>query len=172
MLLFFTGYPIVFNSPVRFIFALYPPMLAAAVMNPVWQAAWPVRSKAALVVFSSCLLCKSNIFYPYSQPWNLESLGISNTAFMVIQAVVCLFCCAVIISMRKELRTDYTNTISHFRFLILYTAVFFLGTVCPYIVGILVLSAFIYGLRETFLHVRQIRENPFSKNAGFSDYEL
>ena len=168
MLLFFTGYPIVFNSPVRFIFALYPPMLAAVVMNPVWQAAWPVRIKAALVVFSSCLLCKSNIFYPYSQPWNLESLGMPGTVFMVIQGVVCLFCCAVIISMRKELKTDYANTIRHFRFLILYTAVFFLGSVCIYIAGILVLAAFIYGVRETFLHVRQIRENPFDKNVGFS----
>ena len=157
MLLFFTGYPIVFNSPIRFIFALYPPMLAAAVMNPVWQAARPVRIKTALVVFSSCLLCKSNIFFVQIQPWNLESLGISNTAFMVIQGVVCLFCCAVIISMRKELKTDYANTVSHFRFLILYTAAFFLGSAWPYIVGILVLAAFAYGLRDTWTIILNIR---------------
>jgi hypothetical protein len=168
-LLFFFGYPGVFNNPTRFIFALYPPLLAALVMNPIWQAAWTVRIKAALVLFSSCLLCKSDIFFTHFQPWNLGKCGISNTAFMVIQGVVCLFCCAVIISMRKELRTDHANTIRHFRFLILYTAVFFLGSACPYIVGILVLAAFIYGLRETFLHVRQIGGNPFSKIAGFSE---
>ena len=149
-LLFLFGYPGIFNSPIRFILTLYPPLLAALVMNPIWQAAWIVRIKAALVLFSSCLLCKSDIFSTLFQPWNLGKFGISNTAYMVIQGVVCLFCCAVIISMRKELRTDYANTISHFRFLILYTAVFFLGTVCVYIAGILVLAAFVYGMRDTW----------------------
>ena len=125
-------------------------------MNPVWQSEWTVRIKAALVVFSSCLLCKSNIFFVYIQPWNLGKYGLSNTAFMVIQGVVCLFCCAVIISMRKELKTDYANTVSHFRFLILYTAAFFLGSACPYIVGILVLAAFVYGLRDTWTVILNI----------------
>ena len=169
MLLFFIGYPIVFNSPIRFIFALYPPLLAAIAMNPVWQAAWSIRIKAALVIFSSCLLCKSNIFYPYFQPWNLGRLGLSDTAFMVIQGLVCLFCCAVIVSMRKELRADYANTVSHFRFLILFTAVFFLGSVCVYIACILVLAALAYGLRDTWLTILQIsRDDPFKKTVETS----
>ena len=157
-LLFFIGYPGVFNNPIRFIFALYPPLLAAIVMNPVWQAAWPVRIKAALVVFCSCLLCKSNIFYIRFQPWNLGMFGISNNVFIIIQGMICLFCCAVIFSMRKELRTDYANTIRHFRFLILFTAVFFFGSVCPYIAGILVAAAVVYGLRDTWMVIRQIGE--------------
>ena len=156
MLLFFFGYPGVFNNATRFIFALYPPLLVAVVMNPVWQSVWPVRIKAVLVVFSSCLLCKSNIFFVFIQPWNLEKYGISNIDFMVIQGLVCLFCCAVIISMRKELRTDYANTISHFRFLILYTAVFFSGSVCVYIAALLVLAAFVFGMRDVFAEIRQI----------------
>ena len=77
---------------------------------------------------------------------------------MVIQGVVFLFCCGVIISMRKELRTDYVNTIRHIRFLILFTAVFFLGSVCPYIAGILVVAALVYGLRDTWMVIRQIGE--------------
>ena len=127
-------------------------------MVPIRQAAWIVRIKAALVLFSSCLLCKSDIFFTYFQPWNLGKLGISKTDFMVIQGVVCLFCCAVIISMRKELRTDYANTISHFRFLILYTAIFFLGSVCVYIAAPLFLAAFVYGLRDTWMVILNIND--------------
>ena len=123
MLLFFCGYPFVFHSSVRFIFALYPPLLAAMVMNPVWKASWSVRLKAALVVISSCVLCKSNLFFIYIQPWNLGKYGIPNRVFIISQCVICLFCCAVIFSMRKELKTDYANTIRHVRFLILFTAV-------------------------------------------------
>ena len=159
MLLFFFGYPIVFNNPVRFIFALYPPLMAAIVMNPVWwKSAWHVRIKAALVVISSSALCKSDVFFIHCQPWNLEKYGISNTSFMIIQSVICLFCCGVIFSLRKELKTDYANTIRHFRFLILYSAVFFLGSVCIYISGILVAAAFVLGMWDTWNAIRQIYE--------------
>ena len=158
MFLFFVGYPGVFQHSFRFIMPLIPPLIAAMVLNPVWQAAWTVRIKAALVVFSSCLLCKSNIFFSYFQPWNLGKYGLSNIGFIVIQGLVCLFCCAVIISMRKELRTDYANTVSHFRFLILYTAVFFTGTVCVYIAALLILAAFVFGMRDVFAEIRQIWE--------------
>jgi|GEM_PF-3256815 len=150
-LLFFCGYPIVFNNPVRFIFALYPPLLAAMVMNPVWKAEWSVRIKAAMVVFSLCVLGKSNLFFDHFQPWNLGKYGVTNTAFIIIQCVICLFCCAVIFSMRKEIEAGCAETIRHFRFLILFTAVFFLGSLCPYIAGILVLAALVYGLRDTVL---------------------
>jgi len=156
LFLFFIGFPGVFQHPFRFILPLIPLLIAAMVMNPVWQAAWPVRIKAALVVFSSCLLCKSNIFFTHFQPWNLGKFGLSNLDVMVIQGLVCLFCCAVIVSMRKDLRTDYANTIRHFRFLIVFTSVFFLGSVCIYITGLLVLAALIYGLRDTFAEIRQI----------------
>ena len=168
ILLFFCGYPIVFNNPIRFIFALYPPLLAAVVMNPVWKAAWPVRIKVARVVFSSCLLSKSNLSFIYLQPWNLEKYGISNTAFIIIQGIVCLFCCAVIFSMRKELKADYANTILPFRFLILFTAVFFLGSVCIYIAGILVLTAFIYGLCGTWSEIREIQRKTAGPGKSFS----
>ena len=152
-LLFFFGYPIVFNNPTRFIFAVFPPLLAAVVMNPVWTAPWPVRIKAALVVFGSCLLCKANLFFDHFQPWSLDKCGVSNTAFIIIQCVICLFCCAVIFSMRRELEADHANTIRHFRFLILFTAVFFLGSYCPYVAAILVLASFVYGLRDTLLFI-------------------
>ncbi|MBQ9337972.1 MAG: hypothetical protein IJS14_11825 [Lentisphaeria bacterium] len=155
-LIFYSGYPIIFNNPVRFIFALYPPLLAALVMNPVWKTAWTIRIKAALVLFCACVLCKSNIFYPSFQPWDLGHFGVSNTAFMVIQGAVFLFCCAVIFSMRKELKTDPADTVSSFRFLILFTVVFFSGTVCPYIAGVLALAAFAYGLYDTWLVIREI----------------
>ena len=125
-------------------------------MVPVWQAPWRVRIKAALVLFSSCLLCKSDIFFTHFQPWNLGKYGIPNSIFILVQGLVFLFCCAVIISMRKELRSDYVNTISHFQFLILYTGVFFLGSVCVYIAGILLLAAFAYGLRDTWIVIRNI----------------
>ncbi|MBO4633665.1 MAG: hypothetical protein J5858_17250 [Lentisphaeria bacterium] len=148
--------PIVFNNPIRFIFALYPPLLAALVMNPVWKAIWSVRIKAALVLVSSCLLCKSNIFFTYFQPWNLEKTGLSNTVFIITQGIVCLFCCAVIFSMRKELEADHDGVVRHLRFLILFTAVFFLGSVCIYIAGILVLAAFAYGLHDTWSEIREI----------------
>jgi hypothetical protein len=75
---------------------------------------------------------------------------------MVIQGLVCLFCCAVIISMSKELKNDYANTVSHFRFLIVFTAAFFVGSAWPYIVGILVLAAFVYGLRDTWTVIQNI----------------
>ena len=153
---FFVGFPGVFQHPFRFIMALIPLLVAAMVLNPVWQAAWTVRIKAALVVFSSCLLCKSNIFFTHFQPWNLGKYGLSNIDFLVIQGLVCLFCCAVIISMRKELRTDYANNISHFRFLILFTAVFFSGSVYVYIAALLVLAAFVFGMRDVFAEIRQI----------------
>lgn len=156
MLLFFCGYPIVFNSTIRFILPLYPAFAAAVVMNPVWKASWPVRIKAALIVFCSCVLCKSNLFFIHFQPWNLGKYGISNTVFIIIQCVICLFCCAVIFSIRKELKADYANTIRHVRFLILFTAVFFLGSVCIYLAGLLVLAAFAYGLRDTVAVIRQI----------------
>ena len=158
-LLFFCGYPIVFNNPVRFILAIYAPLLAAVVMNPVWKAAWPVRIKSLLVVCCSCLLCKSNIFFVYFQPWNLEKTGLPNTVFMISQGIVCLFCWAVLISMRKELKADYVNTISHFRFLVIYTSIFFLGSACIYIAAVLVLAAFAYGLRDTWLAIREILRN-------------
>ena len=158
VLLFFTGYPIVFNNPMRFIFALYPPLLAALVSNPVWQSPRTVRIKALLVMICSCLLCKSNIFFLPYQPWNLGKYGISNNSFILVQTIVCLFCCAVIVSMRKELRADYANTIRHFRFLIVFTSVFFLGSVCIYIAGLLVLAALVYGLHDTFAEIRQIWE--------------
>ena len=164
-LFFFIGYPGIFQHPTRFIFALFPLLTAAMVLNPVWQAAWPVRIKAALVVFSSCLLCKSNIFFTYFQPWNLGKYGLSNLDVMVIQGLVCLFCCGVIVSMRKNLRTDYANTIRPFRFLIVFTAVFFLGSVCIYIAGLLVLAALVYGLRDTWADIRQI----WGKNAALTD---
>ena len=157
MLLFFCGYPIVFNSPTRFIFALYAPLTAAAVMNPVWTAAWNVRIKAALVVFCLCVLCKSDIFFTYFQPWNLEKSGISNTVFFIVQCVVFLFCCAVVFSMRREIKAGYADTIPHVRFLILFTAVFFLGSLCSYAVGIFVLAAFGCGLRDTWLSIRELR---------------
>ena len=152
-LLFFFGYPVIFNNPTRFIFALYPPLLAAVVMNPVWKAAWPVRIKAGLVVFSLCLLGKSNLFFDHFQPWSLDKCGVTNTVFILIQCVICLFCCAVIFSMRKEIEAGCAETIRHFRFLILFTAVFFLGSLCPYVVAILVLAAFVYGLRDTLLFI-------------------
>ena len=156
MFFFFVGYPGVFQHSFRFIMPLIPLLIAAMVMNPVWQAAWPVRIKTALVVFSSCLLCKSNIFFTHFQPWNLGKFGLSNLDVMVLQGLVCLFCCTVIASMRKDLRTDYANTIRHFRFLIVFTSVFFLGSVCIYITGLLVLAAFVYGLRDTWAEIRQI----------------
>ena len=156
MLLFFFGYPGVFNNPTRFIFALYPPLVAAIVMNPVWKAAWGVRIKAALVVGCACLLCKSDIFFMSFTPWNLGKFGISGNVFIIIQSVICLFCCAVIFSMRKEIKADHDGTIRHFWFLILFTAVFFLGSVWVYIAGILVLAAFAYGLHDTWLVIRQI----------------
>ena len=163
LLLFFCGYPVVFNNAVRFILPLYPPLAAAIVINPVWKAAWNIRIKAALVVFCSCLLCKSNIFFYQFQPWNLGKCGISNNTFIIIQAVICLFCCGVIFSMRKELKADYANTIRHFRFLVLFTAVFFLGSVCIYIAGILVAMALVQGLWDTWNAIRQIYEkNRFS----------
>ena len=154
--LFFIGFPGVFQHPFRFILPLIPLLIAAMVMNPVWQSAWPVRIKAALVVFSSCLLCKSNLFFTHFQPWNLGKFGLSNLDVMVIQGLVCLFCCAVIVSMRKDLRNDYANTIRHFRFLLVFVSVFFLGSVCIYITGLLVLAALIYGLRDIFAEIRQI----------------
>ena len=156
MLLFFCGYPFVFHSSVRFILALYPPLVAAMVMNPAWKASWPVRIKAALIVFSSCVLCKSNLFFIHYQPWNLGKYGISNTVFIISQCVICLFCCAVIFSFRKELKTDYANTIRHVRFLILFTAVFFIGSACIYFAGLLVLVAFVYGLRDTWAVIKEI----------------
>ena len=156
MLLFFCGYPIVFNNPVRFTLALYPPLVAAIVMNPVWKASWSVRLKAAMIVFCSCVLCKSNLFFTYFQPWNLGKYGISNSVFVVSQCVICLFCCAMIFSIRKELKADYANTIRHVRFLILFTAVFFLGSVCIYIAGILILAAVAFGLRDTWVSIKEI----------------
>ena len=161
MLLFFCGYPIIFNNPIRFIFALYPPLVAAIVMNPVWTAAWGVRIKAALVVGCACLLCKSNIFFIPFPPWNLGNLGISSNVFIIVQCVICLFCCSVIFSMRKEIKADHAGTIRHFWFLILFTVVFFIGSVWVYVAGILVaLPAFVYGLHDTWLVIRQIcREN-------------
>ena len=157
MFLFFCGYPIIFNNPIRFIFALYPPLTAAIVMNPIWrQAGWTVRIKTALVLGSSCLLCKSDIFFSRFLPWDLGKYGISGTASIIIQCMVCLFCCAVIFSMRKEIKADYNNTIQTFRFLILFTAVFFLGSVCVYIAGILVLAALACGLRDTWKAIMQI----------------
>ena len=169
LLFFFCGYPVVFNSPIRFIFAIYAPLLAAAVMNPVWKAAWSVRIKAALVVLSSCLLCKSNVFFIYFQPWNLEKIGWPNTVFMITQGVVCLFCCAVIFSMRKELEADYANTIRHFRFLLIFTSVFFLGSVCIYISAILILAAFVYGLRDTWTAIREIAGKTSLQNGPAAD---
>ena len=148
-LLFFCGYPVIFNNPTRFIFALYPPLLAAVVMNPVWKTEWPVRIKAGLVVFSLCLLGKSNLFFDHFQPWGLDKFGVTNTAFIVIQCVIFLFCCGVIFSMHREIKADRPETVRYFRFLILFTAVFFFGSLCPYIVGILVLAALVYGLRDT-----------------------
>ena len=148
--------PIIFNNPIRFIFALYPPLLAALVMNPVWKAVWSVRIKAALVVVSSCLLCKSNIFFTYFQPWGLEKAGWPNTVFIITQCAVCLFCCAVIFSMRKELEADHAGTVLHFRFLILFTAVFFLGSACIYLTALLFLAAFVYGLRDTWSEIRAL----------------
>ena len=141
---------------IRFIFALYPALTAAIVMNPIWKAAWNVRIKAALVVGSLCLLCKSNIFYFYLQPWDVGKYGISGRAYIIIQSVIFLLCCAVIFTMRKEIKTDDTDAIRHFRFLILFTAVFFLGSVCIYIAGLLVLAALVYGLRDTWSVIRQI----------------
>lgn len=159
MFLFFTGYPIVFNNPTRFIFMLYPPLAAAIVLNPVWKAVWSVRIKAAMIVLSACLLCKSNIFFAHFQPWNLNVFGISNHVFIMIQSAVFLFCCIVIISMYKEIRTDHEGTFRHFCFLILFTAVFFSGSVWPYAVGIPVLAALVYGLRDTWGAVLHIMKN-------------
>ena len=150
--------PLIFNNPIRFLLSLYPPLLAAVVMNPVWKTAWSVRIKALLVVVSSCLLCKSNIFFVHFQPWDLGRFGWSNTVFFTVQCLVCLFCCAVIFSMRKELEADYVNTIRPLRFLILFTAVFFLGSVCIYLAGIPVLAAVVCGLRDTWLTVREIQK--------------
>ena len=167
MLLFFCGYPIVFNNPIRFILALYPPLTAAIVMNPVWKAAWTIRIKAALIVVCSCVLCKSNIFIQF-QPWNLGKYGVSNTAFMIIQGVICLFCCAVIFSLRKELKADYVNTIRHVRFLILFTAVFFLGSLYIYVAGLLVLAAFVFGLRDTWAVLLQINGRSGTDNLSLT----
>ena len=155
-LLFFCGYPIVFNNPIRFIFALYPPLTAAIVMNPVWKAAWNIRVKAALVVFTSCLLCKSNIFFIPFPPWNLGKYGFPNIVFIISQCVIFLFCCTVIFTMHKEVKSDDPDTIRHFCFLILFTAVFFLGSLCTYIAAPLVLAALVYGLRDTWSVIRQI----------------
>ena len=152
-LLFFCGYPIVFNNPIRFIFAFYPPLLAAIVMNPVWKVAWNIRIKAALVVFSACLLCRSNIFY--LQPWDLGKYGLSGRAYIIIQCAVFLFCCAILARMHREIRPDDADTIRHFRFLILFSAVFFLGSACIYLAGLLVLAAFVYGLRDIRIVLRQ-----------------
>ena len=58
--------------------------------------------------------------------------------------------------MRKEIKPEDVDTIRHFRFLILFTAVFFLGSVCVYLAGLLVLAAFAYGLRDTWAVIRQI----------------
>ena len=168
-LLFFCGYPVIFNSPIRFIFAIFAPLLAAVVMNPVWKAAWPVRIKAALVVLSSCLLCKSNVFFIYFQPWNLEKTGLPNTVFMITQGIVCLFCCAVIFSMRKELKSDYANTVRHFRFLLIFTSTFFLGSVCIYIAAILILAAFVYGLRDTWSVIRETAGKTSLQNGPAAD---
>ena len=156
LMLFFCGYPVIFNNSVRFILPLYPALTAAIVMNPVWKAGWSIRIKAVLIVFCSCILCKSNIFFIYFQPWDLGRCGLSNTVFIISQGVICLLCCAVIISMRKDLKEDHDNTIRHFRFLILFTAVFFLGSACIYLAGILILAAFVYGLRDTWVLIRQI----------------
>ncbi len=152
-LLFFCGYPIVFNNPIRFIFALYPPLTAAIVMNPIWKVAWNIRIKAALVVFSACLLCRSNIFY--LQPWDLGKYGLSGRAYIIIQCAVFLFCCAILARMHREIRPDDADTIRHFRFLILFSAVFFLGSACIYLAGLLVLAAFVYGLRDIRIVLRQ-----------------
>lgn len=157
MFLFFTGYPIVFNNTIRFILALYPPLAASIVMNPVWKAAYlSIRIKSALVIFCACVLCKSNIFYTHFQPWNLGTCGISNNVFMVIQGAICLFCCILICSMRRELKKDYVNTIGHFYFLILFTAAFFLGSVCPYVLWGLISAALVYGLRDIRAEILQI----------------
>ena len=166
-LLFFCGYPIIFSSPVRFILALYPPLLAAVVMNPVWKSARNVRIKSALVVVCSCVLCKSDIFFSQFQPWNLGKYGVTNTAFIIVQGVICLFCCAVIFSMCKELKDDYVNTVRHFRFLILFTAVFFLGSLYIYFSGILILAALVYCLRDTWVSTKKIMvecNSPSSSN--------
>ncbi len=156
MLLFFFGYPGIFNSPTRFIFALYPPLLAAIVMNPIWKAPWNIRIKAALVAGSLCLLCKSNIFFIPFPPWNLGKYGLPNIVFIISQCVIVLFCCAVIFTMRKDVESDDPDTIRHFRFLILFTAVFFLGSLWIYFAGLLVLAALVYGLRDTWAVIRQI----------------
>ena len=58
--------------------------------------------------------------------------------------------------MCKELKDDYVNTVRHFRFLILFTAVFFLGSLCIYIAGILLLSALVLGLRDTWEAAKKI----------------
>ena len=84
------------------------------------------------------------LFLHTFQPW-ICTLG--------IQGLICLVCCGVIFSLRKDIRADYSNTIRHFRFLILFTAVFFLGSSCPYVVAILVLAAFVYGLRDTLIFI-------------------
>ena len=157
LLLFFCGYPIIFNNPVRFTLALYPALLAAIVMNPIWKADWKVRIKSAVVVFCLCIFCKSNLLYLVDyMPWNLGFFGVSGTAFVIIQCLIGLFCCAVILSMRKELKADYANTIRHFRFLLLFTAVFFLGSLYTYIAGILILAALVFGLRDTWAVILQI----------------
>ena len=157
MLLFFCGYPVVFNNPVRFILPLYPPLLAAVVMNPVWKAVWNVRIKTAAVVACLCCLCKSSLFSLTDYlPWTLQEYGVSGTAFAIVQSLICLFCCAVIFSMRKELKADHDNTIRHFRFLILFTAVFFLGSLYIYVAGILILAALAYCLRDTWMLIREI----------------
>ena len=156
-LLFFFGYPGIFNSPTRFIFALYPAFSAAIVMNPIWKSAWNVRIKAVTVVVCLCGLCKSNLFYLIDyMPWALGKYGVSSTAFVIIQCLIGLFCCVVIFSLRKELKADYDNTIRHVRFLVLFTAVFFLGSLCVYIAGILILAALVYGLRDTWAAMREI----------------
>ena len=171
-LLFFCGYPIVFNNPIRFIFALYPALTAAIVMNPVWKAAWNIRIKAALAVGSLCLLCKSNIYYFYLQPWDFGKYGISGRAYIIIQCVIFLFSCAVIFTMRKEVKSDDPDIIRHFRFLILFTSVFFLGSVCVYIAGVLVLAAFVYGLRDTWAVILQISGGKVSSEDQIPEKKL
>ena len=58
--------------------------------------------------------------------------------------------------MRKELVADYANTVRHFRFLLIFTSVFYLGSVCIYISAILIFAAFVYGLRDTWTVIREI----------------
>ena len=74
--------------------------------------------------------------------------------------------------MRKEINPDDADPTRHFRFLILFTAVFFLGSACVYLAGLLVLAAFAYGLRDTWAVIRQISEKKASSDDHVTENSL